>query len=150
MRWGTRWNLPTTPQINGQAKVSNQEIKIILEKIVNSSRKSMKLDDILWAYRTTYKTPIGISLFQIVYGKACHLSIKMEHKAIFGLLNSSTSIHLNRRSKGSCSYTNLRRCGSMPMSLPSCTRRKWNHTMTRGFWRETSSRDNKCSYTNPN
>jgi hypothetical protein len=28
-----------------------------------------KLPNALWAYRTAYKTPIGMSLFQLVYGK---------------------------------------------------------------------------------
>ena len=37
------------PQTNGQAKVSNKEIKMILEKIVNESRKDWekKIDDAL-------------------------------------------------------------------------------------------------------
>ena len=40
------------PQSNGQAEVSNREIKNILEKTVNTSMKnwSLKLDDALWAY----------------------------------------------------------------------------------------------------
>ena len=40
------------PQSNGQAEISNREIKKILEKTVNPSRKywSIKLDDALWTY----------------------------------------------------------------------------------------------------
>ncbi|KAL4289679.1 hypothetical protein GQ457_14G001130 [Hibiscus cannabinus] len=42
------------PQTNGQAEVSNREIKSILEKVVNPNRKdwSLRLDEALWAYRT--------------------------------------------------------------------------------------------------
>ena len=56
---------PYYSQTNGQAKVSNWEIKKILEKIVSSSRKnwSAKLDNDRWTYQTTMKTPIGLSPF---------------------------------------------------------------------------------------
>nr|XP_025625434.1 uncharacterized protein LOC112717683 [Arachis hypogaea] len=65
-------------QTNGQADVSNREIKRILEKIVKPHRKdwSARLVDALWAYRTTYKTPIGMSPFCLVYRKAYHLPVE--------------------------------------------------------------------------
>ncbi|XP_074323761.1 uncharacterized protein LOC141660674 [Apium graveolens] len=75
------------PQTNGQAKVANREIKRILEKVVSPSRKdwALKLDEAVWAYRTAFKTPLGMSPFQLVYGKACYFPDELEHKAYWVL-----------------------------------------------------------------
>ena len=57
-----RISSPYHPQSSGQVELSNREIKLILQKTVNRSRKnwSKKLDGARWVYRTTYKNPMGM------------------------------------------------------------------------------------------
>nr|GEX92501.1 reverse transcriptase domain-containing protein [Tanacetum cinerariifolium] len=73
--------------ISGQVEVSNRGLKCILERTIGENRAfwSDKLDDALWAFRTAFKTPIWCTPNKLVYGKACHLPIELEHKAYWAL-----------------------------------------------------------------
>nr|GEW61325.1 reverse transcriptase domain-containing protein [Tanacetum cinerariifolium] len=75
------------PQTSGQVKASNRGLKRILKRTIGENRASWsdKLDDALWAFRTAYKTPIGCTPYKLMYGKACHLLIKLEYKAYWAL-----------------------------------------------------------------
>ncbi|GJT82276.1 reverse transcriptase domain-containing protein [Tanacetum coccineum] len=96
LKYGVTHRLSTAyhPQTSGQVEVSNRGLKRILERTVGENRASWsdKLDDALWAFRTAYKTPIGCTPYKLVYGKACHLPIELEHKAYWALKHTNFDI----------------------------------------------------------
>ncbi|GJV18396.1 reverse transcriptase domain-containing protein, partial [Tanacetum coccineum] len=96
LKYGVTHRLSTAyhPQTSGQVEVSNRGLKRILERTIGENRASWsdKLDDALWAFRTAYKTPIGCTPYKLVYGKACHLPIELEHKAYWALKHTNFDI----------------------------------------------------------
>lgn len=75
------------PQMNGQVEVSNKKIKSILSMTMNGNRidRSRKLSDSLWAYYVDFKTPIGMSSYQSMFGKAFYLPVDLKHRALWAL-----------------------------------------------------------------
>nr|GEY26154.1 reverse transcriptase domain-containing protein [Tanacetum cinerariifolium] len=96
LKYGVTHRLATAyhPQTSGQVEVSNCGLKRILERTVGENRTSWsdKLDDALWAFRTAFKTPIGCTPYKLVYEKACHLSIELEHKAYWALKHANFNL----------------------------------------------------------
>ncbi|GJX20044.1 reverse transcriptase domain-containing protein [Tanacetum coccineum] len=96
LKYGVTHRLSTAyhPQTSGQVEVSNRGLKRIIERTIGKNRASWpdKLDDALWAFRTAYKTPIGCTPYKLVYGKACHLPIELEHKAYWALKHTNFDI----------------------------------------------------------
>ncbi|GKB41425.1 reverse transcriptase domain-containing protein [Tanacetum coccineum] len=92
-KYGVTHRLSTAyhPQTSGQVEVTNHGIKRILERTVGENRASWsdKLDDALWAFKTAYKTPIECMPYKLVYGKLCHLPVKLEHKAYWALKHAN-------------------------------------------------------------
>ncbi|MCO5580816.1 hypothetical protein L7F22_034688 [Adiantum nelumboides] len=69
---------PYHPQANGQAESTNKILVTVLTKIVSESRTDwdQKLHLALWAYRVAYKTSIGMTPFDMVYGIQAILSLE--------------------------------------------------------------------------
>ncbi|XP_071694440.1 uncharacterized protein [Rutidosis leptorrhynchoides] len=82
-----RFLTPYHPQTSGHVENTNCALKRILEKTVSNNPKiwSTKLDNALWAFITAFKTPIGTTPFHLVYGKACHIPVEVEHNAFWAI-----------------------------------------------------------------
>nr|GEY41939.1 reverse transcriptase domain-containing protein [Tanacetum cinerariifolium]GEY46086.1 reverse transcriptase domain-containing protein [Tanacetum cinerariifolium] len=92
-KYGLTHRLSTAyhPQTSWQVEVTNRGLKRILKRTMGENRAlwSDKLEDALWAFRTAFKTPIGYIPYRLVYGKAYHLPLELEHKAFWALKHAN-------------------------------------------------------------
>ena len=79
-----RTSTPYHPQANGQVEVTNRALENILTKVVNNNRKDWaeRLVEADWAYNTTWKTTIGFTPYELVYGRKDLLSIEFEYNTL--------------------------------------------------------------------
>ena len=136
---------PYHPQTNGQAELANREIKRILTKVVNTTRKdwSTKLSDALWAYRTTYKTILGMSPYQTIYGIACHLPVKLKQCAYWTIKKMNFASD-QARTKRKYDLNELRHIEIRVMNAYVMQGKNTNSTMTSLFYKGSSSKMKKC------
>ena len=57
------------------------------------------MDNALQAYRTSYKTPIGMSPYRIVYGKPCHLPLELEYKAVWAIKKLNCELQVSKEKR---------------------------------------------------
>ena len=73
------YSSPSHPQANGQAEVTNRSLlKIIKTRLEGAKRVLLdELPDVLWAYRTTVRTPTGETPFKVTYGSEAVIPVEV-------------------------------------------------------------------------
>ena len=96
-----KYSSPRHPQANGQTKVTNQTLlKIIKARFMGSKGVwPEELPSVLWAYKTTVRTPIGETPFNLTYGAEAVILVEIRltslRKEFFDEHNNDDQLKLN-------------------------------------------------------
>ncbi|XP_065623693.1 uncharacterized protein LOC136065011 [Quercus suber] len=73
------YSLPAHPQVNGQAEVANQSLLKLIKTRLEGAKGVWpdELPGVLWAYRTTARTPTGETPFKLAYGAEAVIPIEV-------------------------------------------------------------------------
>ena len=73
------YSSPAHPQANGQAEVANRSLLKIIKTRLEGAKEVWpdELPGVLWAYRTTVRTPTGETPFKLAYGSEAVIPAKM-------------------------------------------------------------------------
>ena len=73
------YSSPSHPQANGQAEVANQSLLKIIKTWLEGAKEVWpdELPSVLWAYRTTVRTPTGETPFELAYGSKAIIPAEM-------------------------------------------------------------------------
>nr|GEV79445.1 reverse transcriptase domain-containing protein [Tanacetum cinerariifolium] len=74
------------------SRLENPHQNVLDPKEINESFPIETLNLVSTRSNSTYKTPIGCTLYKLVYGKVCHLPIELEHKACWALKHANFNL----------------------------------------------------------
>ena len=74
-----QFSSPGHPQANGQTEVTNRTLLKIIKTRLDDAKGAWpkELPNVLWAYRTTARTPIGETPFRLTYGTEAVIPVKV-------------------------------------------------------------------------
>ena len=75
---------------------------------------------------------MGTSPYKMVYGKACPLALKLEHKAYWAIKELNYDFKLAGE-KRLLTFAHLMNGEPRPMRMPNCLKKKLKDDMTKGY-----------------
>ena len=96
-----QFSLPGHPQANGQTEVTTRTLLKIIKTKLDDAKGAWpkKLPNVLWAYRTTAKTPTGETPFRLTYGTKAVIPVEVgvtsTRRAAFSEEGNDEKLRLN-------------------------------------------------------